>query len=69
MRPHNEDGTEYEEPKSIYYGHGKYWLDNYHNDSEPAPKEYIERSGEDLIITVDGNEYTYKNKSNQKAEE
>ena len=60
----DEDGTEYEEPKSIYYGQGKYWLDNYYKDSEPAPKEYIERSGEDLIITVDGNEYTYEKKSN-----
>ena len=60
----DEDGTEYEEPKSIYFGHGKYWLDNYNKDSEPAPKEYIERSGEDLIITVDGNEYTYEKKSN-----
>ncbi len=59
----DEDGTEYEEPKSIYYGNGKYWLENYYNDSEPAPKEYIERSGEDLIITVDGNEYTYEKKS------
>ena len=59
----DEDGTEYEEPKSIYYGHGKYWLDNYNKDSEPAPKEFIERSGEDLIITVDGNEYTYEKKS------
>ncbi|MCR4655517.1 MAG: hypothetical protein K5770_04715 [Lachnospiraceae bacterium] len=69
----NEDGTEYEERKSIYYGkheyidggyHEKYWLDNFYKDSEPAPKEYIERSGEDLIITVDGNEYIYEKKSN-----
>ena len=69
----DEDGTEYEERKSIYYGkheyidngyREKYWLDNFYKDSEPAPKEYIERSGEDLIITVDGNEYTYKKKSN-----
>ena len=59
----DEDGTEYEEPKSIYFGHGKYWLDNYNKDSEPAPKEYIERSGENLIITVDGNEYKYEKKS------
>ena len=69
----NEDGTEYEERKSIYHGNHeyidngyreKYWLDNFYKDSEPAPKEYIEKSGEDLIITVDGNEYTYKKKSN-----
>ena len=59
----DEDGAEYEERKSIYYGNGKYWLDNFNEDSEPAPKEYIERSGEDLIITVDGNEYTYEKKS------
>jgi hypothetical protein len=60
----DEDGTEYEERKYIYYGQGKYWLDNFNKDSEPAPKEYIERSGEDLIITVDGNEYTYEKKPN-----
>ncbi len=59
----DEDGTEYEESKSIYYGQGKYWLENYNKDSEPAQKEYIERSGEDLVITVDGNEYTYEKKS------
>lgn len=59
-RGKDEDGSEYEERKSIYYGNGKYWLDNYYVDSEPAPKEYIERSGEDLIITADGNEYTYE---------
>ncbi len=59
----DEDGTEYEEPKSIYYNNGMYWLDNFDADSEPAPKEYIERSGEDLIISVDGNEYTYEKKS------
>ncbi|MBR6391581.1 MAG: hypothetical protein IKS16_09610 [Lachnospiraceae bacterium] len=56
----DEDGTEYEELKSIYYNNGMYWLDNFDADSEPAPKEYIERSGEDLIISVDGNEYTYE---------
>lgn len=69
----DENGTVYEERKSIYYGkheyidfayREKYWLDNFYKDSEPAPKEYIERSGEDLIITVDGNEYTYEKKSN-----
>ncbi len=59
----DEDGTEYEESKSIYYNKGMYWLDNYDAESEPAPKEYIERSGEDIIITVDGNEYTYERKS------
>ncbi len=61
----DEDGAEYEERKSIYYGNGKYWLDNYYVDSEPVSKEYIERSGEDLIITADGNEYTYKKKSDK----
>lgn len=61
----DEDGAEYEERKSIYYGNGKYWLDNYYVDSEPVSKEYIERSGEDLIITADGNDYTYKKKSDK----
>ena len=57
----DEDGKEYEERRSIYYGQEKFWLDNRDADSEPALKEYIEISGEDLIITVDGNEYTYVN--------